>query len=74
MALREEASALFSVWNARTLDSEIVKQELIYAEETGQAQPGAQSSYLALMAQLITLSSTFTLLLVWIWRFLILTS
>ncbi|MGO8950241.1 MAG: hypothetical protein ACLQUY_21795 [Ktedonobacterales bacterium] len=74
IALRAEASALLAAWNSRTLDTEIVKQELLYAEETARAQPGAQSSYLALMVQLITLGSTFTLLLVWIWRFLILTS
>ncbi len=74
VALREEASALLARRNAHAPNAEIVKQELIYADESALAQPGPQSSQLALMAQLITLSSTFALLLVWTWRFLILTS
>ena len=74
VALRAEGSGLLERRNSCAPDPEIVKQELIYAEESGRAKPGLQSSYLALTAQLITLGSTFTLLLVWTWRFLILSS
>jgi tetratricopeptide (TPR) repeat protein len=74
ITLREAASALFADWNKQAPDAEAIKQALIAAEASGRARPGLQSSYPALVAQLITLGSTFTLLLVWTWRFLILTS
>ena len=55
-------------------DAKTVEQALTDAEASGRARPAIQSSYPALVAQLITLGSTFTLLLVWTWRFLVLTS
>jgi hypothetical protein len=44
---------------------------LAAAEAHGRARPARQSSSLALITQVITLSSTFTLLLLWTWRFFI---
>jgi hypothetical protein len=71
-SLRNEAEARFAAWNAQAPDAEVIKEILSSAETEAQARPGAQSSYQALMAQLITLGSTFALLLLWTWRFLIL--
>lgn len=71
-SLRAEADARFAAWNAQTPDAEVIKEVLASAETEAQARPGAQSSHQALMAQLITLGSTFALLLLWTWRFLIL--
>jgi tetratricopeptide (TPR) repeat protein len=71
-SLRAEAEARFAAWNAQAPDAEVIKEVLSSAETGAQARPGAQSSYQALMAQLITLASTFALLLLWTWRFLIL--
>jgi hypothetical protein len=69
-ALRAEGRALFAAWSEHAPDAKTVKEALDVAEAKAQARPGQQSSYLALMAQLITLGSTFALLLVWAWRFL----
>jgi tetratricopeptide (TPR) repeat protein len=74
ITLRQAAGALIADWNKHAPDAETVKQALKDAEVSGRARPAIQSSYSALAAQLITLGSTFTLLLVWTWRFLILTS
>ena len=69
-SLRAEGRALFAAWRDRAPDAKTVKAALDAAETEAQARPGRQASYLALMAQLITLGSTFALLLVWAWRFL----
>jgi hypothetical protein len=74
ITLREAAATMFAGWNTGAPDVEAVKKALTDAEGSGHARPAVQSSYPALVAQLITLSSTFTLLLLWTWRFLILTS
>jgi tetratricopeptide (TPR) repeat protein len=73
MTLRQAAGGLIADWNKCAPDVEIIKQALKDAEASGCARPAIQSSYSALVAQLITLGSTFALLLVWTWRFLILT-
>jgi tetratricopeptide (TPR) repeat protein len=74
ITLREAAGTLIADWNQHAPDAETVEQTLKDAEASGRARPAIQSSYPALVAQLITLGSTFTLLLVWTWRFLILAS
>ena len=68
--LRAEGRALLTTWSERAPDATTVKKALDAAEAEAQARPGRQASYQALMAQLITLGSTFALLLVWAWRFL----
>jgi hypothetical protein len=70
--LRAEADARFAAWNSQAPDKEVTTKVLASAETEAQARPGVQASYQALMAQLVTLGSTFALLLVWTWRFLIL--
>jgi hypothetical protein len=69
-SLRAESQALFASWSEHVPDAKTVKEALDAAEAEAQARPGRQASYQALMAQLITLGSTFALLLVWTWRFL----
>jgi tetratricopeptide (TPR) repeat protein len=74
LALRTEASARFAAWNAHAPDSEVVGLALTAAEGDARARPAQQSSYQALVVQVITLGGTFALLLLWTWRFFILGS
>lgn len=68
LALQRAAESVFEGY--RTAPAEAtVAAALDYARRTGSARPAPQSSREALLVQVVTLGSTFALLLLWTWRF-----
>jgi tetratricopeptide (TPR) repeat protein len=70
-ALAARAAARMAELQAGAPSERETAASLAAAKTRGRARPARQSSSLALIAQVITLGSTFTLLLLWTWRFFI---
>jgi hypothetical protein len=69
--LAEQAEARLTRLRAIAPSPEVVAAALGAAEKSTQPRPKEQASSLALITQVITLGSTFILLLLWTWRFFI---
>jgi tetratricopeptide (TPR) repeat protein len=67
----EQATAEFRRFAERAPSSDVMREALEKASLTATPIPARQSSREALLAQVLTLSGTLLLLLLWIWRFFI---
>src|SRR5262249_50878878 len=67
----DQATQEFKRFSERAPSGEITRSALEKASLTATPNPARQSSQSALLAQVLTLSGTLLLLLLWIWRFFV---